>query len=376
MWLQKYAPTTVRDLVCPAAAREVSAWLQQYDSKQQQAKALLLHGPPGVGKSALISVVSREMGLHVTLIDHDMTSRQLRDIFTNRRIDGQSWLAVLDSADVCGSLAHFVTEVSAAKVPVMLLCNDRYANSLKPMLKFCLVVQVDRPTVRQISTILQAICKAEHFELWEQDVNEFAYPRDLRQAITQLEFSDKASPADRNATAFDTAHNILRAKPGDVDAKMRCVSVDRDMVELIVHENGLSGTKDVAAAARFAESMSSSDVFSRCNAEAAASACIAAASAGGASGFPKFPQYLGKTSSIGKRRRMLKDLRSAAERATPHSCCDTDSLRLLCSLLKVLVASRGQAEARKLARTYGITSKAMLVDAQVVGNVKTTGLRM
>ncbi len=65
-WADKYRATSFSSLIVkPEILRSVIAWVNMWKAGNPQKKVLLLHGPPGTGKTTVAYVISKEMGMKV-----------------------------------------------------------------------------------------------------------------------------------------------------------------------------------------------------------------------------------------------------------------------------------------------------------------------
>lgn len=66
LWTEKYAPLTAQDLVIPPKkVDQIRSWIQAATTAKASSKLLVLVGSPGIGKSAMVQVLAREMNLSI-----------------------------------------------------------------------------------------------------------------------------------------------------------------------------------------------------------------------------------------------------------------------------------------------------------------------
>src|SRR5512138_489748 len=63
LWVEKYRPKKIEDITGNDEAKAL--FLEWLKNKRHTKKAVLLYGPPGVGKTALVLAASRELGFSV-----------------------------------------------------------------------------------------------------------------------------------------------------------------------------------------------------------------------------------------------------------------------------------------------------------------------
>lgn len=77
LWVEKFSPSTSADLcVAPKKVKECKAWLQEATQPGGNSlRLLVLVGSPGVGKSAMVRVLAKELGLEVRIWNESFVSR-------------------------------------------------------------------------------------------------------------------------------------------------------------------------------------------------------------------------------------------------------------------------------------------------------------
>lgn len=358
LWTVKYRPQSLSAFLGnKKAQREVTAWLKTWS---KSSPAMLLYGPPGIGKHTLLELIATECNLELNALDINASS--IKDIITQQQLNGRQRALVVHNADTSGSLAALTQVLSIAKLPVILLAQDKYAPSLKSIQKHCVQISMVRPTVVQLEQYLAKICKAEGFELDQQELKAIACSQDIRQALNQLQLSDEAGTPDTIVTPFVAVHSLL-TNTGSCKSRLQLATDHSDMASLMVQENYTSGCVDIEEAARSALWLSNTDLTQWQQKDMAAACCVAAAGQSTSGCFPKFPQILGKISKTSKHSRMLLQLRQIK-----------DTVWELTTMLGLLASSgkTGQQAAARLATTYGLTRESIedLLSLTAIGSKK------
>jgi replication factor C large subunit len=249
-WAEKYRPKALDDVVGnPTAVAEMRKWAASWQRKRPEKRALVLQGPPGIGKTSAALALANEMGWTVV----EMNASDSRNAAAIRTVaargavlqtfsdtgefltvnQGGRKLIVLDEADNVfgredkGGIAAIVETIQQSRQPIVLIANDYYAltrrsTSLK---RLCKAIKFQAIHDDAMKNILRTIASAEKVDV-APDVLDVIVERaagDLRSAINDLEsvaigrrtIRSDASRAlgsrDREITIFPAIEEILRS---------------------------------------------------------------------------------------------------------------------------------------------------------------------
>lgn len=300
-WAEKYRPKTLDVVVGnPTAVAELRKWAAAWQRGRPEKKAILLQGPPGIGKTSATLALANEMGWSVVEMNasDSRNAEAIRKIATRgallqtfsdtgeflRTAQGGRKLIILDEADNVfgredkGGIAAIVEMIQQSRQPVALIANDYYAltrrsSSLK---RLCKTIKFQGIHEDAMKNILRTIASREDVDV-SSDVLDVIVQRaagDLRSAINDLEslaigkrtVASEATRAlgyrDREITIFPAIEEILRS--GDArrarDAARELDESPEDLI-LWVDQNLGHEFSRLDDLVRGYESLSRADIF-------------------------------------------------------------------------------------------------------------------
>jgi len=207
MWVDKYKPASMDDLVGNKALTDrLQKWLNDwesihlkktkpapaFDSQKQTnpgARAVLLSGPPGIGKTTSAVLVARACGYEVQEMNaSDTRSKRglketLAEVVGNRAITffakGGSasgtpaaarcttkQLVIMDEVDGMssgdrGGNQELIRIIKMTKRPIICICNDRSKASIRSLANSCYDLKFMRPTKTSVAKRLAFIAAQE-----------------------------------------------------------------------------------------------------------------------------------------------------------------------------------------------------------------------
>jgi len=282
LWSDKYRPKTLEEFVGnPEAVEEIKRWAFDWE-RGKAGKPILVHGSPGVGKSALAYALAGSMKWPVV----EMNASNLRNEESIRRIVGEAStsntlfggkkLVLIDEVDDLqrsdrGGNKAILEVVKNAAQPLILTANDVWKPALASMRTAAMVIQIRKVNSRTIASLLKRIADKENVEVAEDVFTNIANNSsgDLRSAINDLQALGEGGVGstsiigerDRERNIFDSVRSVFKAN-GFEEARsvMRRVD-DREIFVKWIEENIPLEYEKAGDIGRAFEMLSRADVF-------------------------------------------------------------------------------------------------------------------
>ena len=237
LWVEKYRPKKIEDIIGNEEAKAM--FVEWLNSKRRSKKAVLLYGPPGVGKTALANAAAKEFGF--TIIEMNASDTRSEKAINEVAKPATSYVALdnfssqtqnkgnllfLDEVDGIagnedrGGVGAIIKIVEEARVPVIMAANDPDVEKLRPLKKVCLLVRFHQIRIPLVIALLQKICLLEHVKAEFEALERIAQNSrgDVRSAINDLQSLSEENHA---LTLQDTVMLSSRNKDTSMEETLR-----------------------------------------------------------------------------------------------------------------------------------------------------------
>lgn len=246
---QKYAPKNLEDVLGNLTAKkQLKRWMLTWMRGTRQ-MPLLIAGPPGIGKTAMVYALRDELGLELLEMsasdfrDKERIERILGGSMSASTLTGKTKLIFIDDVDAMGSedrggVGAIAKLLKDSPFPVVLTAQDAWDRKIISLRSYCTQVPLKRPIAPSIAKLLSQIAKMEKLEISEQAIQAISENAngDIRAAINDLQ-ANSVGERDREKDIFTLLSNLFRAQ---TYAEARAISfgkVEHDMLKLWINEN-------------------------------------------------------------------------------------------------------------------------------------------
>jgi replication factor C large subunit len=254
---------------------------------EPKAKAALLFGPTGVGKTAMVYAYAKENNLDVIELNASdyRTAQQIKEIIGNslkqKSLFSKGKIFLIDeidglTADDKGGASEILKLMNESSYPIVFTANDPWDKKIVSIRENCVAIEFGRIPYWDILKVLKKICEKEGIKHDEEVLKYIAKAADgdLRAAINDLqtisqgkkEISIKDASSlgfrERESAVFDALKLIFKTSNASA-AKIAVANVDRDPEEIFwwVEQNIVNEYENKEDVAKAFDMLSLADLY-------------------------------------------------------------------------------------------------------------------
>jgi replication factor C large subunit len=243
------------------AIASIKTWVLSWSKSLPEKRAVLLVGPPGIGKTATVGALAND--LNMELVEFNSSDNRNKDSIetlvwraaSQQTLDGRPRIVLLDEVDGLsgtsdrGGVGAIVRVIQDSVHPIIMTANDPDSPRLKDLFKLCQVYPFEQISHDCITGVLVQIAKENHAQVPQSVISQIAdnSAGDLRAAISDLESYVKRNTKDSSVESItrdarrgteETLRRLFMTTDPDIAGKVLSESdLDHEDLVLWLEEN-------------------------------------------------------------------------------------------------------------------------------------------
>ena len=329
MFTSIYKPKKIEDFIGNQhIIQPFTLWLLEWDTNNtnnnnsNSNKCALVSGLCGIGKSLLVELILNKYDYNIINIATDdyKDKTYMKNIIKNKySYDNKKNVLVFSDIDGdCdyGFISLLTECIKETKIPIICICDNRYNQSIKPILNYCFDIKLIKPCYQDVCKLIYKVVINEKIKIKEVEIKELYEQSngDIRFILNTLQYGLwKCNKHIQSTNIFETTSALL-SMDETIENKCQIFWLSNDLHVLMIQENYINNIlysrnelNKLTNLDYSANALSVSDIFEKSVnktkwelAPYIGLTAIDATSKCNKKTIIKFPQFLSKTSTIHK----------------------------------------------------------------------------